>query len=126
MKAVTLVCTAMVFCAGVIVLAGWSLGNEALKTVVPGMVAMKANTAVALVLSSMGLALPCIIQPGKWLRALLILAGAPAQRRTHPRSRSHGARLTRRDIGPEGQRESSPGRQPGVCVLMRLTPWRGG
>jgi CHASE3 domain sensor protein len=73
MRAVSLVCTAVVFSIGALVLAGWALGNETLKTVLPGLVAMKPNTAVGLMLSSFGLALPCLIRPGKWTRVFLIL-----------------------------------------------------
>ncbi|MGH9641850.1 MAG: PocR ligand-binding domain-containing protein, partial [Terriglobales bacterium] len=43
-------CSLVSLAIGLIGLAGWMLGIEILKTVVPGMVAMKANTAICLVL----------------------------------------------------------------------------
>ena len=42
---------------GVIVLLGWAAGNEALKTIFPGLVTMKANTALGLVLCGGAMAL---------------------------------------------------------------------
>jgi signal transduction histidine kinase/HPt (histidine-containing phosphotransfer) domain-containing protein/ActR/RegA family two-component response regulator len=67
-------CGALVIAIGVSALAGWILGIPLLKSIVPGAVEMKANTAVALLLS--GAAVLCLAaRPSVWQpRLVLVLA----------------------------------------------------
>jgi PAS domain S-box-containing protein len=51
--------SAAVASLGVVVLIGWLLGNETLKRLLPGAVAMKANTAIGLMVCALALALLC-------------------------------------------------------------------
>jgi len=57
MKAVSLAASLIVACIGVLVLTGWALDIGVLKSVTPGLVAMKANAALGLLLSAVGLLL---------------------------------------------------------------------
>ncbi len=57
MKAVSLVASLLVVGIGALVLIGWALDIGAIKSVLPGLVAMKANTAAGLVFSGLGLSL---------------------------------------------------------------------
>jgi PAS domain S-box-containing protein len=69
MKALSLAASLLAACIGALALVGWALDIEVLKSVVPGLVAMKANTAIGLVLSGAGMALVSWKEPGRWLRA---------------------------------------------------------
>jgi signal transduction histidine kinase/CheY-like chemotaxis protein len=51
---------------GVSVLAGWALHNESLKTVLPGFVSMKANTALCFALSGTSLLIGYLSRPRAW------------------------------------------------------------
>ena len=51
------VCALAVLLVGLVVLAGWALKIEALKSVLPGLASMKPNTALGLVLAGIALAL---------------------------------------------------------------------
>ncbi len=51
---------------GLTVLAGWALGLETLKSVIPGYVTMKANTAVCFVLSGLSLLIGYLSRPRGW------------------------------------------------------------
>lgn len=53
----SLVAAVTVALTGLVVLAGWAFGVEALKIILPGTVSMKANSAVCLVLCGVGLLL---------------------------------------------------------------------
>jgi PAS domain S-box-containing protein len=71
--------TSLVALAAVTVLAGWSLGRPELKNVFPGSVPMKANTAIALLLTCAALAIYMRDRWSAWRdRAVWILAGAGA------------------------------------------------
>jgi signal transduction histidine kinase/CheY-like chemotaxis protein len=54
---------------GLIVLAGWALNIEFLKSVLPGYVTMKANTAVCFVLCGFSLILGYLSRPRAWKKA---------------------------------------------------------
>jgi PAS domain S-box-containing protein len=56
------------------VLYGWALGLDALKSVLPGAVQMKANTAAGFMLAGFALAVPG--RPGTWMRVLPPACGA--------------------------------------------------
>lgn len=79
----TTLCGAVVALVGVFVLVGWWLDIVALKSVMPGQVSMKANTALAFVLAGSALALLSPPAPskhritaGRWLALLVALIGA--------------------------------------------------
>jgi len=79
-KTLAQVAAVVVFASGFAVLAGWALSIEALKSVYPGFVSMKANTAFCFVLSGLSLFLQVEEAPGGWRRRLaqgcaLIVAG---------------------------------------------------
>ena len=59
---------AFAFGIGAVVLAGWMLGSEVLKAVVPGTVAMKVNTAIAFSLIGVGIAAASAAQPRSRVR----------------------------------------------------------
>src|SRR5436305_2896109 len=59
----------LVLLIGALALAGWILGVEQLKSVVPGVVTMKTNTALCLVVA--GPALAILARPGSSSRAVL-------------------------------------------------------
>jgi len=70
---VPLWCAATAGLAGLVALLGWVFDVGALRSIVPGSVQMKANTAVALLLAA--LALACQARPGaRWLRRGALLA----------------------------------------------------
>jgi signal transduction histidine kinase len=71
MKAVSLAASLFVMCIGALVLTGWALDIVTLKTVLPGLVAMKANTAVGLLLSGLGVSLASWKEPGTTMRLLI-------------------------------------------------------
>src|ERR1700689_1524319 len=70
---------------GLSVLAGWALHIESLKTVLPGYVSMKANTALCFALSGTALLVGYLSRPRAWKKtcslilALLVvlIGGAP-------------------------------------------------
>src|SRR5690242_4986495 len=67
-------CGALVIAIGVSALAGWIFGIPSLKSIVPGAVEMKANTAVALLLSGAAV-LFLAARPSAWqMRLVLALA----------------------------------------------------
>jgi signal transduction histidine kinase/CheY-like chemotaxis protein len=60
---------------GLTVLAGWALHDESLKTILPGYVNMKANTALCFVLSGTSLLIGYLAHPRAWKKTCsLILA----------------------------------------------------
>ena len=61
---------------GLIVLAGWALGIESLKTVFPGYVSMKANTAIGLVLCGTSLFIGYLSHPRSWKKNCSIILAA--------------------------------------------------
>lgn len=63
MKAVTLAASLFVVFIGALVLTGWALNIQALETVAPHLVTMKANTAIGLLLSGLGMALLAWSEP---------------------------------------------------------------
>ena len=70
-----MVASALSVCVGSAVLAGWSLGIEELKRVVPGFVAMNPMTATLFICSGVALSLSIKLRPS---RAMLILASVLA------------------------------------------------
>jgi PAS domain S-box-containing protein/diguanylate cyclase (GGDEF)-like protein len=64
----------LVAALGATVLAGWALDVEVLKSVLPGLVSMKPNTAVGLLLTGSALALLSRESVGKWSRLLATAA----------------------------------------------------
>jgi signal transduction histidine kinase/CheY-like chemotaxis protein len=54
---------------GLVVLLGWMLQIEALKTVLPGFVSMKVNTALCFVLSGAALLLGYLTRPASWKKS---------------------------------------------------------
>ncbi len=56
----------LVILLGLVVLAGWTLNIEFLKTVLPGYVSMKTNTAICFVLSGASLLLGYLSRPRAW------------------------------------------------------------
>jgi signal transduction histidine kinase/CheY-like chemotaxis protein len=57
---------------GLVVLAGWVLDIEVLKSVVPGYVSMKANTALCFVLTGASLLIGHLLKPQSWTKACSI------------------------------------------------------
>lgn len=53
----TMLCAVLVSSLGLVVLAGWIFNVETLKSVLPGLVTMKANTAIGFILSGLSMAL---------------------------------------------------------------------
>jgi signal transduction histidine kinase/CheY-like chemotaxis protein len=58
---------------GLMVLAGWALHIEALKTVFPGYVSMKANTALCFAISGTALLLGYLSRPQAWKKNLAVM-----------------------------------------------------
>ena len=70
----------LIIALGLTVLVGWALHIESIKTVFPGYVSMKANTALCFALSGASLFIGCLSRPSAWknkvsriLAALVIL-----------------------------------------------------
>ena len=76
MRAFSVAASLLVVCIGGLVLTGWALDVAVLKSVFPGLVAMKANTAVGLILCGVGLALVSWREPRKLLRPWLAAVAA--------------------------------------------------
>ncbi len=77
MSALSSICATFSILVGMAVLSGWAFEVQFLKTVIPGFVAMKANTALGFILSGASLMLlaPQLAPPGRrWLARLLALA----------------------------------------------------
>jgi signal transduction histidine kinase/DNA-binding response OmpR family regulator len=56
----------LVVALGLVVLVGWAFDSEVLKSVIPGFVTMKANTAICFVLCGFALLLGYLVRPRKW------------------------------------------------------------
>lgn len=83
MKSLPSICAAFSIAVGAAVLVGWFFGIEPLKTVMPGFVAMKANTAFAFILAGVSLLLlapmsanPSRARLGRLLALAVTLIGA--------------------------------------------------
>jgi hypothetical protein len=73
-RLIPLVAGVLAMLVGSFVLAGWVFGIEALKRVLPGLISMKANTAVAFVFA--GIALRLTVGPTPMRRRMALLCGA--------------------------------------------------
>ena len=63
LHAIRMIFSGVVILIGVSVLVGWAIGNKLLKSMLPGMVTMKVNTALCLVL--LGVSLTSLIRVGR-------------------------------------------------------------
>ncbi len=73
------ICAYVVLLIGALVLVGWALGSEVLKTPIPGEVTMKANTALSFVLAGSSLLLALSARKGSApYRVGQLFAGATA------------------------------------------------
>lgn len=73
LRAFAMVCAAATACIGLVVLAGWILGIQSLKSLNPGWVTMKANTALALILTGAALFFSAIAPQHRQLRRSCML-----------------------------------------------------
>lgn len=104
---------------GVVVLIGWVLGVETLKSMLPGLVAMKANTAVCFVLIGVGVILLARAAPASASRSVgLVLVGAATLI-----ALATGAQfLTGLDFGIDQLLFREPAGQVGTVVPGRMSP----
>jgi len=76
LKAISLAASCLTACIGALALLGWVLNEPALKSVVPGLVAMKVNTAIGLLLSGLCIMLLAPRPPGVPGRACIAFCAA--------------------------------------------------
>jgi HD domain len=123
---ITAAAWAIAVAAGALALLGWALGVESLKAIVPGHVAMKANTAVFLI--ALGAALGCLrggarsrLRTLGWLLAALVgaLALVTLSQYVHGRDLGIDQLLFREPPGATGT--SDPGRMaPNTALAFAL------
>lgn len=107
---------------GAIVLLGWLLDVDTLKSLWPGLLTMKANTAVCFLLMGTGvvaLARPAIVGPHRLLGTALIAAAAGLAAVTLSQY------LTGRDLGIDQFLFREPAGQIGTVVAGRMAPLTG-
>lgn len=72
----SLICNSLVIIGGLLVLVGWQYNIPALKTIVPGFISMKANTAIGLIFLALGGLISSSTNPTQPRRAAVVAISA--------------------------------------------------